>query len=52
MLVFKELNEKVSLQDQMRSKEEDSVVLINVFTIDPADEEALLKAVDKRANFP
>ena len=48
---FKELNDKVSLTDQMQSNEDGSVVLINVFTVDPADEEALLAAWTHDADF-
>lgn len=44
MLTFKELNENFSLHDQIASNEEGPVVLLNVFTADPADEEALLQA--------
>ena len=41
MADFEELDAVVSLAEQMRS-DEGPVVLINVFTVDPADEDALL----------
>ena len=43
MLKLKELNDIVSLQDQMQTNEDGSVVLINVFTVDPADEDVLVE---------
>ena len=48
---FKELNSNVGLADQMQSNEDGSIVLINVFTIDPADEQALLSAWSHDADF-
>ena len=48
---FKELNDTVGLADQMQSNEDGSVVLINVFTVDPADEDALLAAWTHDADF-
>ena len=48
---FRELNDKVSLADQMQANEDGSVVLINVFTVDSADEEALLAAWRHDADF-
>jgi heme-degrading monooxygenase HmoA len=48
---FKELNDKVSLADQMQMNEDGSIVLINIFTIDLADEEALLSAWKHDADF-
>ncbi|MGB1010015.1 MAG: antibiotic biosynthesis monooxygenase family protein [Thiolinea sp.] len=48
---FKEMNDVVGLADQMQSNEDGSIVLINVFTIDPADEEALLAAWAHDAAF-
>ena len=48
---FEELNDKVSLADQLQSNEDGSVVLINVFTIDPGDEEKLLAAWSHDADF-
>ena len=44
MLSFKELNDNISLHDQINSNEEGPVVLINGLTVDPADEEALFAA--------
>ena len=51
MPTLKELNNTVSLQDQMQTNEDGSIVLINVFTIDPADEEALLASWSHDAAF-
>lgn len=51
MLQFKELDSVVSLEDQMESNEDGSIVLINIFTIDPGDEEALLAAWKHDADF-
>ena len=48
---FKELNDQVSLADQMQSNEDGSIVLINVFTVDPQDEEALVAAWAHDADF-
>ena len=48
---FKELNEIVSLADQMDSAEAGPIVLINVFTVDPADENALLESWAHDAEF-
>ena len=48
---LKELNDIVSLQDQLQTNEDGSIVLINVFTIDPKDEEALLAAWSHDASF-
>lgn len=47
---FKELDAVVSLADQMKS-DDGPIVLINVFTVDPADEETLLKAWAHDADF-
>ncbi len=47
----KELNDKVGLADQMQSNADGSVVLINVFTIDLADEAALVAAWKHDADF-
>ena len=50
MSAFENLDPIVSLADQM--KEEDGpVVLINLFTVDAAEEEALLKAWSHDADF-
>ena len=51
MAAFKEMNDQVGLADQLQSREDGSVVLINVFTIDTADEEALLTAWAHDAEF-
>jgi heme-degrading monooxygenase HmoA len=51
MLQFKEIDSMVSLENQMESNEDGSIVLINVFTIDPGDEEALLVAWKHDADF-
>ncbi len=51
MAKFKELNEVVGLADQMQTNEDGSIVLINVFTIDPADEDALVKSWSHDADF-
>jgi heme-degrading monooxygenase HmoA len=51
MAAFKEMNDQVGLADQLQSREDGSVVLINVFTIDTADEEALLAAWAHDAEF-
>lgn len=48
---FKELDDIVSLADQMQSNDDGSIVLMNLFTIDPADEEALLVAWSHDAEF-
>ncbi|MGI9435555.1 MAG: antibiotic biosynthesis monooxygenase family protein [Geminicoccaceae bacterium] len=48
---FKELNDQIGLADQMQSNEDGSVVLINVFTVDSADEAALLAAWSHDAAF-
>ena len=50
MSQFKELDELVTLADQMKTNE-GPVVLINLFTIDPVDEDALIKAWAHDANF-
>ena len=48
---LKELNDSVSLAQQMESSEEGPIVLINVFTIEPSDEEALVAAWKHDADF-
>ncbi len=48
---IKELDELVSLNQQFKSNEDGTIVLINVFNIDPADEEALLEAWSADAAF-
>jgi heme-degrading monooxygenase HmoA len=47
---FRELDAKVTLAEQMQMSG-GPIVLINVFTIDPADEEALIKAWSHDADF-
>ncbi len=47
---FKELDPRVSLADQM-NLDEGPIVLINHFTVDAPDEEALLKAWAHDADF-
>ncbi len=48
---LKELNDNVSLMDQMQVNQDGSIVLINVFTIDPKDEDALITAWSHDAEF-
>ncbi len=48
---FEELNDQVGLGQQMQSAEQGPIVLINVFTVDSADEEALLAAWSHDADF-
>lgn len=48
---FKELNDTVSLVQQMESTEDGPIVLMNVFTIAAADEEALVAAWKHDADF-
>ena len=50
MATFEELDATVTLADQMQA-DEGPVVLVNVFTIDPAEEDALLKAWARDADF-
>ena len=47
---FKELDQVVTLADQMNT-EEGPIVLINVFTVDQPEEDALLKAWAHDADF-
>lgn len=47
---FKELDSNVTLAEQMQINA-GPIVLINVFTIDPADEDALIKAWSQDADF-
>lgn len=51
MVAFKELSETVGLAEQMGSTKEGPIVLINVFTIDPSEETALLSAWSHDADF-
>ncbi len=48
---FKEMNDLVGLGDQMQVNEDGSIVLINVFTVDAVDEDALLAAWSHDADF-
>ena len=50
MVGFEELDATVGLADQMQSQE-GPVVLVNVFTVDPGDEDALVKAWARDAAF-
>lgn len=52
MPAFKELDTIVTLHDQLQSAgEEGPVVLINVFTVDPAEADALITAWKHDADF-
>lgn len=51
MPTLKEMNDHVSLGQQMQANEDGSVVLVNLFTIDAADEKALLEAWAHDAQF-
>lgn len=51
MAKFKELDDRATLGDQMQVNDDGSIVLINVFTVDPADEDALVKAWAHDADF-
>ena len=48
---FRELNDTVSLADQLQSDEAGTVVLVNVFTVDAGDEQALIDAWAHDAEF-
>ena len=48
---LRELNESTSLAQQMQATENGPVVLINVFTVDIGDEEALIDAWKHDADF-
>ncbi len=48
---FKELNDKVTLEDQMQTNEDGSIVLINVFTVDSGDEDVLVERWSHDAEF-
>ena len=50
MVSFKELDARVTLGEQMRENQ-GPIVLINLFTVDPAEEEALIQAWSKDAEF-
>lgn len=51
MPAFKELDNNVSISDQLQVNEDGSVVLINLFTIDPADEDNLITSWSHDADF-
>lgn len=48
---FKELNDDTSLAQQLQSTDTGPVVLINVFTVDADEEEALVDAWKRDADF-
>lgn len=48
---LREMNDAVSLMDQMETADDGSVVLINVFTVDAADEDELVAAWTHDAEF-
>ncbi|GAB5404950.1 MAG: hypothetical protein Aurels2KO_31810 [Aureliella sp.] len=48
---FKELNEVTSLAEQMQAEDDGPVVLINVFTVNAGDEDALVDAWKHDADF-
>ena len=50
MSILKELDAAVTLADQMKS-EEGPIILINVFSVDPAEEDALIDAWVNDADF-
>lgn len=50
MLQLKELDPKITLANQMQANE-GPVVLINVFTVDPADEDAMIKSWSQDAEL-
>ncbi len=50
MAHFEELDKVVTLANQMET-EEDNIVLVNVFTVDKSEEEALVKAWSHDADF-
>ncbi|MEM7378777.1 MAG: antibiotic biosynthesis monooxygenase family protein [Pseudomonadota bacterium] len=51
MAKFREMNAAVSLADQLQQPDDGPVVLINVFTVDPADADALVAAWAHDAHF-
>lgn len=51
MAQFRDLNDEVGLADQLQSDEQGSVVLMNVFTVDTKDEDALVAAWSHDAEF-
>ncbi len=48
---FRELCETVSLADQMQSNEDGPIVLMNVLTVEPADEDELVASWKHDADF-
>ena len=48
---FEELNSHVGLADQLQTNDDGSVVLVNVFKVDPGDEDALVAAWAHDAEF-
>ncbi|SOE06281.1 Heme-degrading monooxygenase HmoA [Variovorax sp. YR752] len=48
---FKEMDKTVMLREQLFSNADGSVVLINVFSVDPGEVDALLEAWTDDANF-
>jgi len=50
MSAFEEMDQRTSLEDQMQN-EDSPVVLINLFTVDASEEEALMKAWAHDADF-
>ena len=48
---FKELNDNTALSQQLQATDEGPDVRINVFTVDPADETALVEAWKHDADF-
>lgn len=51
MVQLKEMNDTVSLADQMQSDHHGPVILVNVFTVKPEDSDALLETWSKDATF-
>ncbi len=51
MPTFKELSDRVTLSEQLQANEDGSIVLINIFTVDPADEDELLVTWERDAHF-
>ena len=51
MAGFEELNDRVSLSEQLATEEAGPVVLMNVFSVDPGEEDALVAAWKHDADF-
>jgi len=51
LVAFRELNDSVTLADQLQSSDQGPVVLINVFTVDTKHEDALVTAWSRDADF-